>query len=200
MLARVPKTRGTLKNRKSSPLAKLTLILILLPVKLLGNDADVSKVTVKTRNGLLFSVWVNSQSVSDGQDIVLNIKVTNHSTKTIYLVQDNINTSKFVDDRNTIVIPEPLVLLGGHESYDYTYTKVAKGKTYVGRIVIAKDDYKIAQPWPIEVGFGYVNDITGLNRPLGHLEDPAPLKGRLRSRLETLQLCGIRVDVKPSPR
>lgn len=183
-----------MKNCRPAGLAKLALLVLLLtPGKLIGQDARISQATAKTPDGLLFSVWVNTQRPRYGQDIIVHFKVTNRSAKPIYLVHDN--TSKLVIDRESIVIPRPLVLVGGHEGYDYSFTRVAVGKTYYGQLVISKNEYKETQEWRIDVGFGYVSDITGLNRQLGREEDPSPLKGLLSDRLETLRLCGIWVNV-----
>lgn len=47
----------------------------------------------------------------------------------------------------------------------------------------------------MDVGFGYITDITGVERHLGLGDDPAPLKALLSSRIETLLVCGLRVEV-----
>lgn len=167
--------------------------LLLLPYTTLGQDARVNRVTVTTAEGLFFSAWVNKQTVSYGKDILVNFSLNNRSSKAVFLVRDN--TSKIVIERDSIVIPRPFVLIGGHEDYDFSFTRVAAGATYQGHVAVSQKDYQTAQEWRLDLGLGYIHDIRGLNKRLRDGEDPAPYKARLRDRLTTLQLCGVWVKV-----
>jgi hypothetical protein len=169
------------------------LILFQIPIPVIGQDATVRRATAETGDGLLFRVWLDRQTVKYGRDVVVHFTVENRSTKTVYLVHDN--TSRIVVERDSIVVPRPFVPVGGHEGYDYSFTKVAPGRAHKGQLIISRDEYKTVQPWRMDVGFGYITDITGLDRHLGRGEDPAPLKALLSSRIETLLVCGLRVEV-----
>jgi hypothetical protein len=175
-------------------LSKLAfLVLLTLPGSTFGQDASVRRATANTSDGLTFDVWVNRSTVRYGQDIMIQFKVENHSNKRIYLVRDK--TSDIVIERDNILFPRPFVPTGGHEGYDYSFAMVDRGGSYRGRLTISKNRYKEVQPWRISVGFGYVTEIRGLNRQLRPGEDPLPLKSLLSSRLETLLICNLKVEV-----
>ena len=160
-----------------------------------GQYSMIKSIQAETTDGITVSVWAERETVRFGQNITIKYKVSNGSEKTIYLVWDN--TSNPVAERGEIVIREPLVALGGHEGYDYTFTKIEHRKTYQGKLIIPRERYGEARPWRINVGFGYVIDITGLNRALNQAEDPLPMKAMLNSRIKTLLLGSLRVDVIP---
>lgn len=151
------------------------------------------RVTAATPDGLVFSAWVMNHSIDPGRDIVIYYKVDNHSRKTIHLVHDN--TARAVIEDNAIIFPRPFVPVGGHEEYNYNFTKVARGDSYSGQLSVSRAEYKEAQSWRVAVGLGYVTDIRGLTAPPEQIDDPAPLKSLLASRLQTLQLNGLSVEV-----
>jgi len=59
------------------------------------------------------------------------------------------------------------------------FTKVQRGKTYKGQLLIPAGRFNKEQTWLVNVNFGFVTDISGLNRQLRNNEDPAPLAGNL---------------------
>lgn len=111
-----------MKNRRRRRLIATFALLILaqIPIPVIGQDAPVRRATAETGNGLLFRVWLDTQAVKYGRDIVVHFTVENRSTRTIYLVHDN--TSRIVVGRDSSVIPRPFVPVGGHEGYDYSFT------------------------------------------------------------------------------
>jgi hypothetical protein len=56
-------------------------------------------------------------------------------------------------------------------------------------------EYKSAAYWEIVIGFGYVTDITGLEKKSGS-EDDLGLRALLRSRMGDLGLGYLDVEVK----
>jgi hypothetical protein len=173
------------------------LIIILLasavPSQVKGQDAKVRRVTSTTSDGLVFSVWVTQQNLNFGQDIIIHYGVINSGPLPIYLVRDN--TFKTVIEGDTIIFPRPFVPVGGHEDYNYRFTKVARGESYRGQLKVSKDEYKEAQLWRVNVGFGYVNNLKGLTPRPEEIADPAPFKSLLDSRIQTLLLSSLCVDV-----
>lgn len=175
----------------------LAIILVLLFQSVLtqvnGQDAKIKRATAETSASLVFSVWVMRQNIKSGQDIVIYYRVDNHSPKTIYLVRDN--TSKTVIEDDTIIFPSPIVSVGGDENFDYSYTKVTHGSSYRGQLKVSKAEYKEAQSWRINVGFGYVTDITGLNPRPEQITDYLPFKSLLAARIQILLLSSLIVKV-----
>ncbi len=144
-------------------LTSILLLIVTLPNY--GQDASVRRIAVETADNLNFTAWVNQQFVKIGRDIVVNYKVENRSRKTIYLVRENRSEVIFEDDE-LIIFPRPLVLVGGHEPYDYSFTKVLPGKVYSSKLTIKSGKYPVEtryaeQEWKIKVGFGYVTNIAG---------------------------------------
>lgn len=181
-----------------SHLLKLLVVVLLLsfaPAQVNGQErkAPVRRVTAATSDGLLFSAWVVNQSIESGQNMIVYYRVENRSRKPIYLVRDN--TSKTVIEDDNITFPSPLVLIGGHEEYNYGFVKVAQSRSYRGQLKVSRDEYKEAQSWGVNVGFGYVTDITGLNPSPDQINDPAPFKSLLNSRIQTLVLSSLTVEV-----
>ena len=162
-----------------------------------GHDARVRRVGGVTADGLTFTVWVERQMIKSGSNIIVNYKVENRSSKSIYLVRDNTSNIVFEDDE-LIIFPPPLVPLGGHEPCDYSYTKIARGKSYQSRLIVAGDKYPketryAEQIWSIQIGFGYVTNIRGLH--VSEYGDPAPCKALLDSRLKSLSMDGLIVEI-----
>jgi hypothetical protein len=170
------------------------LLFTLGAIPLNGQEAKEERVTATTPDGLIFSAWVTSQRINSGRDIVIYYRVDNHSEKTIYLVHDK--TARAVVEDDAIIFPRPFVPIGGHEDFlNYNFTKVARGGSYDGQLSVSRDEYKEAQSWRVAVGLGYVTDITGLKPRPEQISDPAPFKALLASRLQTLQLTGLSVEV-----
>jgi hypothetical protein len=175
----------------------LVLVLPFSPIHGQTNErevgARVKHVTATTSDGLIFSAWIMRQNIYLGRDMVIYFRVDNRSGKSVYLVRKN--TSHTVIEDDAIIFPEPLVLVGTHEEYNYSFTKVASGDSYRGQLKVIKDEYKKAQSWRVNVGFGYVTEIKSLNPRPDQIEDPAPLKSLLNSRLRTLSLSSLNVNV-----
>lgn len=165
-----------------------------------NQDARVRQVIAETADGVVVTAWVDRQAVRLGQDIIINYRVENRSRRTIYLVRDNTAEISFEDDKE-IIIPTPFVPLGGHEPYDYSYTRVPRGRTHQARFVVAGDRYPretryAEQIWRIKIGFGYITDISGLL--VEHVSDPAPYKELLSLRITLLVLDGLTVEILES--
>ena len=107
----------------------LTLLLS-FPDRSLGQYAKVKHIVAKTSEGVSVSVWVDHQTFRFGQDVVVKYKVDNFSPKTIYLVHEK--KLDFVAKNGTISIGSPDPFPIGHGGFDYSFTKIIKGKSYRG--------------------------------------------------------------------
>lgn len=147
-----------------------------------GQYARVRRITVETNNGVRVTAWTTRQSVTLRQEVIIFYEVANRSNKTIYLVRKRGELETFIDG-DALVIPIPLPFPEGHGGYDYSFTKVQRGRTHKGQLTIPAGRFNREQTWLINVNFGFVTDISGLNRQLGSNEDPAPLRGQLGERI-----------------
>ena len=169
------------------------LVLFILPIRVSGQYAMVKQINAETAEGLLINVWVERQTVKVGQDIVIHYKIENGSAKTLYLIHQDV--PDIMAERATIRVGAPLPSPDSHGGYDYSFTKIERGKSHQGRLIVSGDKYDEVRPWFIEVGFAYVTNVTGLNRRLRSNEDPVVLRGALFSRAVTLLLGGLTVNV-----
>lgn len=177
----------------SNFVSALCLLLFVIVAYASGQYAEVRKITAQTADGLVVSVWVEPHAVKFGQEIVIHYRAENRGNKTIYLVHEN--PPNIVAEPDTIIIGAPLPMPIEHGEYNFSFTKIDRGKPHQGIFTIPPTVYDKVGPWRIRTGFGYVTDITGLNRQLKSDEDPAVLKGPLNERLKTLQLGSIIVEV-----
>jgi hypothetical protein len=158
-----------------------------------GQYTLVKRATAETADGLRFTVWTEGQTVTYGKDIVLHYKVENRSRGAVYLVRKD--SLEYDNEGGRILIASPIPIPVGHGDYDYSFLKIGRGHTYRGQITIPMKAYNDLDIWPIDVGFGYVTDVTGLNRKLRPGEDPARLRGALRSRLKTAVVGSLSVKI-----
>ena len=178
---------------------KLSIIVVLvgflaIPFHVLGQySAVVRRASAETTDGLLFSVWTDHQTVIDGNEIMLHYKVYNRSSSPIYLVRRD--APEFDSEGGRILVQSPVPVPVGHGDYDYNFLKIGRGKSYQGQIVIPKKAYHSLDTWPIDVGFGYVLDVTALNRRLRPSEDPAVLRGALNSRIKVVGVGTLSVKI-----
>jgi hypothetical protein len=170
----------------------LTRVILFGPIQTSGQYAMVKRVSAETAEGIVFGVWVEHQTAAFRQPITIHFEVENRSARRIYLVRED--SPYVVAERGTISIGAPIPSPIGHGGYDYSFHKIERGKPYQGQLVIAGDKYNEARSWLIQVEFGYVNNIDGLDRKLAPNEDPAILRGRLYSRLVTVVLGGLRIE------
>jgi len=133
--------------------------------------------------------------VTRKQAVTIFYEVVNRSDKVIYLVRKRGILETNVDG-DALVVPIPLPFPEGHGGYDYTFTKVQRGKTYKGQLLIPAGRFNKEQTWLVNVNFGFVTDISGLNRQLRNNEDPAPLRGQLGGRIKLVGINGLVVEVE----
>ena len=162
------------------------LTLLLVPGHARAQTALVKRVTTETDDGVLFTAWLEHRAGPVAQDLAVHFKVENRSPRTIYLVRKD--KLELINERGLITIETPRPLPHGHGPYDYNFTEIKSGAVYKDRAVIPKEHFHTEGYWYIQVGFGYVRDVTGLNRRLRPREDPAGLRALLDSRLRTLLL------------
>ena len=160
----------------------------------LGQDAPVRRATAETGDGILFSVWLETRPLRVGESIFVKYLVKNHGKKSIYLVRKAGPTDIWVDGRTVVIdIPTPTPI--GHGGYDYTFIEVKAGKEYRSQFIVTPRDYKKAGDWIIETIFGYVTDVSGLDRQLRANEDPIGLRGLLNERMLSLHVSGLIAEV-----
>ncbi|MGH9768146.1 MAG: hypothetical protein ACREAB_11980 [Blastocatellia bacterium] len=170
----------------------LTLLLS-FPNRSQGQYAKVKHIVAKTSEGVSVSVWVDHPTVKFGQDVVVKYKIDNLSLKAIYLVHEKELNLEVKNGTMSIGSPSPFPI--GHGGFDYSFTKVAKGKSYQGHLTVPGDSYQGTGPWRIEVALGYVEDITDLDRNSVSSRDPAFLRGTLNERLKVVWIGNLRVDI-----
>lgn len=96
-----------MNQHKVNTLASTLILLIFfaVPTSTSGSDSMVKRIVAEAADGVVFSIWLEGQTVKSGQPIIIHYRVENRSAKTIYLVRDN--TSKPTAERGTILIQEP---------------------------------------------------------------------------------------------
>jgi hypothetical protein len=159
-----------------------------------GQYAKVKQATAETSDGLRFTAWLKQQNVGLKHEVTIYYEVQNRSNKTIYLIQKDgpLETST---DGDTLNLPFVIVSSGDSDAYHYNITKVQKGKTHKGKLVIPAGKLNREQVWLINVSFGFVTDIKGLDRKLRPHEDPAPFRGLLEQRLLLVGVNGLVIEV-----
>lgn len=163
-----------------------------LPAQLNGQYAAVKQATVKTTDGIKLNVWIEQLFVRLDQSIIIYYEVENLSAKDIHLVfEDKPDISISAP---TIFFAPPYPSLIGHGRYEYTFVKIKRAGTHRGQLTIPGGKYGEERVWRIQVGFGYVTDVTGLDRRLGSRDDPGPLQKLLASRIKTLVVGEITVE------
>ncbi len=175
-------------------LAGALAFVLLWPAPVCGQYSLVNRARAETSDGLIFAVRVEPQVVTAGKNIVLLFSVRNNSTRAIYLVSRN--ETKFNTDGDSILVEVPLPIPVGHGAYDFKFEKVERGKVRTGKIIIPSHIYSQDDFWPIDVGFGYVTDISGLLRKPGKDEDPSNLRGLLYERLNTIVVGKLSVKIR----
>jgi len=169
----------------------LLLLVLGLGTSAGGHYASVKSIEAETADGLLVRLWLAKQAVIDGHPILVNYKVQNKTARTIYLVWDK--PPDIAVDRGTIKFSVPYT--DNHKEYNYSFVEVSPHKWVSGELEIPPSKYQGMTMWHIQVGFGYVRNIKGLNRRPLLDEDPAELMGLLNSRLHTFALGYLTVEI-----
>ncbi len=187
------------RSREKCSFIALIALLVLLIAAGQSNAqyAMVKRITAETNDGIRVSAWRTQSKVTLKQEVRVFYEVLNRSDKAIYLVRKAGELETDVDG-DALVIPIPLPFPEGHGGYDYTFTKVERGKRYRGELVIPAGRFNKEQTWLININFGFVTNVVGLNRKLRPNEDPASLRGTLGGRLKLVALNGIVIEVEES--
>lgn len=176
---------------------KAILILVLFIFSLCSNTfgqyTSVKSINGQTEDGLYIKIWVQKKRIKKGKPIVVYFKITNFSSKNIYLVFDK--KSHISVDRNVIAISAPVVDLSGHSGYNYNFLRVPIKKSEEGKLIISPEEYNDPDTWNLLVGFGYVTNIKGLSQKNEIQKNPFPALGLLQSRLKIFGLGYLIVEV-----
>jgi hypothetical protein len=174
------------------PMALLLSLIVLGQAK--AQYATVKRITAETSNGIRVAAWTARRTITQRQDLIVLYEVTNRSNTTIYLVRKRGDLETFIRG-DVLGVSIPLPYPEGHGDYDYTFTKVQHGRTYKGQLIIPAGRFNKEQSWQLNVSFGFVTNIKGLNRQLGSNEDPAPLRGQLGQRILLVGVNGLVVEI-----
>ncbi len=183
-----------MNTRRREAFFLVLLLALSIPVRS-QDDNRVKRISGETADGLFFTAWTESFVVPFGQDIVVNYEVRNRSAKTIYLVEkDGPLKVRVEEDIHTLFIEAPFPT-SHHGAFNYDFIQVPKGKSHRGRFIITLAQYQSAAYWDIVIGFGYVTDITGMEKKSGGEEDPLSLT-LLQTRGRSIGLGYLDVEVK----
>lgn len=160
-----------------------------------GQYAKVQQATAETSDGLRFTARLKQQNVTLLQDVTIDYEIQNGSKKTIYLVQKD-GKPETSSDGDNLNLPFVIVSSGDSEAYHYTFTKIPQGTTQKGQLVIPAGKFDREQAWVVNISFGFVTNITGLDRKLRPKEDPAPFRGLLEERILLVGVNGLVVEVE----
>jgi hypothetical protein len=183
---------------KRIALTTFTLIIFLTGSKANAQYSLVKRVVAETEDGIVFRASIRNPAIDYGKEIMIYYSVKNLSSKVLYLVRKD--SPEFDTEGGVILVQAPIPAPVGHGGYDYTFRMVQPRKEYRGTVSIPSQQYDKADIWPIHVAFGYVRNVSGLNRRLREGEDPAALRGLLNSRIRTVVLGSLSVEVKPADR
>jgi hypothetical protein len=159
-------------------------------------QAMVKRITAETKDGIRVTAWTTQQTVGLKGNVRIYYEVENRSSKTIYLVRQKGELQTAITSEGTLSIMVPIPFPDDHGGYDFSFTRVERRKSYKGRLIFPASKLNEERKWSIDVAFGIVADIKGLNRRLRNNEDPAPLRGQLGKRILILGINGLVVDVE----
>jgi len=172
-----------------------SLLLFIFVGKSNGQYASVKSLTAKTSDGISLSAWVTKPTVSINQSLIVDYKIENNSKSTIYLVQKNGEIKTNIDS-DVLNVPFLIPFSGDSDEYHYSFTKIQRGKTHKGQIIIPAGRLNKEQTWLVEIGFGFVTNIEGLNRQLRIGDDPVPYREMLSERVKIIGINGLVVEVE----
>lgn len=180
----------------SSVDALVLLVLLFAPAHANAqSQAMVKRVTAETYDGVRFTAWIDQQTVSLKQNVTIFYKAENRSDKTIYLVQKE-GEIRTVVDEEALSIPFLILFSGDSDDYHYSFTKLQRGKAHKGQLIIPASRFNKGQTWLVNVSFGFVTDINGLDRRLRRGEDPVPYREMLSTRIKLVGINGLVVEVE----
>lgn len=160
-----------------------------------GQYAMVNQATAETSDGLRFTARLKQHNVTLKQDVRIYYEVENRSNRTIYLVQKDGELETSVDG-DLLKLPFVIVSSADSDAYHYNFTKVPPRKSHKGQLVIPAGKINKEQVWLVNVSFGFVTDINGLDRRLRRNEDPAPFRGLLEERIRLVGVNGLVLKIE----
>lgn len=190
-------SRNRQKHRTCFIAALPLLVQLLAPTQANAQfQAMVKRITAETKDGIRVTAWTTQQTLTLKENVTVYYEIDNRSSKTIYLVRQKgeLQTAITADGILSIMVPIPFP--DDHGGYDYSFTKVGRGKSVKGQLILPASKLNEERKWSIDVAFGIVADIKGLNRQLRNNEDPAPLRGQLGKRILVVGINGLVVDVE----
>lgn len=142
--------------------------------------SEISRVITKTGDGSTIEAWLPQTTVVRGSSLRVNVKVTNGSSKTFYLVR---KSEPEIDWRNgDLLVEAPLPLPIAHGGYDYTFLEIPPRRSITAHIDIPTTDAELGLT-RILLALGFVNNKNGIARQLEPGEDPVKLRGPLANRM-----------------
>lgn len=159
-----------------------------------AQQAIVLRTTSETSDKLRFSIWTETSEIDLGQSVTVNYSVENKSKKNFYLVREEKQRIRLFGEN--MLAEAPSALPTNHGDFDFTFIQIQPKKKAFGQVVIPKEKFENEGVIPITIGFGYVENIKGIDRKLNKGEDPFPLRSELEKRIKRLYLGDLGVNVK----
>lgn len=166
----------------------------ILVVKAQYNNAVVLNASLETTDKLRFSIWTQKSEIDLGQNITVDYSVENRSSRTFYLVKDKSYRIRIFGEN--MIVEAPSALPTNHGDFDFTYIQIKPKKRILGQIEIPKEKIESEGVLPISIGFGYVDNINGIDQTLKAGDDPFPLRSGLEKRIKRLYIGDLGVSIK----
>lgn len=175
-------------------LALLFLIGLTFEINAQFNNAIILKVSSESNDKLRFSIWTETTEISLGRSITIKYSIENKSSRAFYLVRAKEERIRLFGEN--MLVEAPSALPTNHGDFDFTFVLIKPKKGIFGQVTIPKDKIESEGVLPITLGFGYVDNISGIDRGLGNEEDPFPLRSELEKRIKRLYVGDLGVYVK----
>lgn len=187
-----------LKQRRLLTAIVTILTFVTIEGQAAGQYTKVNRVTVETVDRVQITAWTELSTISFGQDIKIYYQIKNQGLKVIYLVS-KVVPEVAIEDNSTILIQGPYTELANPTKFDYSFTKIAPRGSYQGQYIITKKQYERDGMWPINMGFGYVFDISGFDLSGSRNVTDVALNQLLYSRIQVIGAGTLTIEVKESP-
>jgi hypothetical protein len=158
------------------------------------NNAIILKVSSESSDNLRFSIWAETSNINLGQSITINYSIENKSAKNFYLVKGKEDRIRLFGEN--MLVEAPSALPTNHGDFDFNFVQIKPKKKILGRVIIPKEKIQSEGILPITLGFGYIENISGIDRKLNKGEDPFPLRSELEKRIKRLYVGDLGVNVK----
>lgn len=188
-------TRSSHNYFSISTIFVASLLLFVFVGKSNGQYANVKSLTAETSDGIRLSAWITKPTISLKENLTIDYEIENNSKSIIYFVRKDGEIKTNIDS-DVLNVPFLIPFSGDSDEYHYNFTKIQRDKTHKGQIIIPAGRLNKEQTWLVEIGFGFVTNIEGLNRQLRMGDDPVPYREMLSERVKIIGINGLVVEVE----